>query len=149
MALFDDELGNAGRPTDAPRVGPTIVPAFDVEEFARDSGVKSFPSVLSDTVLEVVSDVSWSAAQLDLVEREVIEHLDGVSPVSLIESVLAMPREELHATLMTLLARGILAVATPAASHHPESGTVRRAPAVGDGDVAALELALEEMLRTA
>ena len=148
--MFDDsDRRLTVKPTDAPPVGPTVVPPFDVEGLARDLGRGGPAPALSEAVLEVVSDVSWSAAQLDLVEREVIEHLDGVSPVSLIESVLAMPREELHATLMTLLARGILAVATPAASHHPESGTVRRAPAVGDGDVAALELALEEMLRTA
>lgn len=96
-----------GTPTDAPKVGPTMPPAFNLHEFARDSGGLI---VSTDTVLEPVSDLSWSAAGLDLVEMNVIRHIDGVSPVCLIETEVAISRDELQVMLAMLMARGLVRV---------------------------------------
>jgi hypothetical protein len=114
-------------PTDAPRARPTLVPPFSLEELARDAGFRSLPSLLSNTVLEVVEDVSWSAAKLDLVEIEVLGHVDGVSPVMLLESVVSVSRDELHAMLATLLARGVLRLVSqdPVDLPGPASGIFR------------------------
>jgi len=108
--MSTDDRDDAARPTDAPPVVPTIVPAFDVAEFARDSSFRRVPTLLSDTVLEVVENVSWSKAQLDLVEMEVIGYIDGVLPVTMLESMVTLSRDELHAMLVTLLARGFVRI---------------------------------------
>lgn len=125
MTHENSSEGSDGTPTRAPRVGPTVVPSFDVEGFARDSGSFKLPSLLSEIVFEIVPDVSWADAQLDLVERQVIAVIDGVSPVALLESVIRVPRDELHAVVLTLLARGIVAFAADTECV-PTSGTYRR-----------------------
>jgi hypothetical protein len=116
-----------GTPTDAPKVGPTMPPAFNLHDFARDSGGLI---VSSDTVLETVSDLSWSAAGLDLVEMNVIRQIDGVSPVCMIESAVAMSRDELQVMFAMLMARGLVRVVREERyDSEPVSGVFRTAGA--------------------
>jgi hypothetical protein len=90
--------------TEVPPACPTIVPAFDVGQVARNAEV-----VLSeDGVYEVVPDVQWSGESLDLVERMVLKMIDGVAPLWLLENLLGMRRDELHSTVCVLQARGFI-----------------------------------------
>jgi hypothetical protein len=101
--------------TEVPPANPTIVPAFDVGQVARNAEV-----VLSDDVVyEVVPDVLWSGQSLDLVERMVLKMIDGVAPLWLIENLLGMQRDELHSTVCVLQARGFI----QASAGPTESGT--------------------------
>ena len=63
-----------------------------------------------DTVLELVPDVSWSSANLDLVEMNVIRHVDGVSPLSLLQTMVGISQDELQVMLAMLLARQLIMV---------------------------------------
>jgi len=125
--MFDDsDRRLTVKPTDAPPVGPTVVPPFNIEGLARDLGRGGPASPLSEAVLEVVSDVSWSEAKLDLVEIEVIHAIDGIAPVMLLESILPVSRDELHAILVTLIARGVLRIVAYPATGEPPSGIYRK-----------------------
>lgn len=111
MRHADLELTTTGTITDAPKVGPTMPPAFNLVDFARDSSSLRGLVVSPDTVLEVVPNVSWSAAGLDLVEMNVVRQIDGLSPVCLLEAVVGISRDELQVMLAMLLARGLIRVA--------------------------------------
>jgi hypothetical protein len=97
-----------GTPTDALKMGPTMPPAFNLHAFARDSGFTGGLVVSPDTVLEAVTNVSWSGAGLDLVEMNVIRQIDGVSPVGMLEAAIGMSRDELHVMLAMMMARGLV-----------------------------------------
>lgn len=97
-----------GTPTDAPKVGPTMPPAFNLDEFARDSSRGRGLVLTGDTVLEVVPNVSLSASALDLVELNVVRQVDGISPLWLLETQVAMARDELEVMLAMLMVRGIV-----------------------------------------
>jgi hypothetical protein len=64
-------------------------------------------------VLRCVPDISWSDAQLDFDELNVMRNIDSVSSVLMLEAFLNIPREELRSILCTLIARGILTICEP------------------------------------
>ena len=145
MILDADSDSTAGTPTDAPSVGPTMPPAFNLQEFARDSGKNRGLVLNPDTVLELVVDVSWSSANLDLVEMNVIRHIDGVMPLSLLESVVGISFDELHVMLAMLLARQLVVVVPAAPANHngafrvePSSGVFKRPELGVDVDTTSL-----------
>ena len=72
MVLEEDGgTTGVGRATHAPAVGPTMPPAFNLQDFARGSS-RGGLLLSPDTVLELVPDISWSSASLDLVEMNVV-----------------------------------------------------------------------------
>jgi hypothetical protein len=90
--------------TDVPPSLPTLIPAFDVGQVARNAQVISS----EDDVYVAVPGVAWSVEALDLTERNVLEHLDGIAPLWLVESSLGITRDELHSVLCVLQARGLV-----------------------------------------
>lgn len=145
MILDADSDSTKGTPTDAPSVGPTMPPAFNLQDFARDSGNGCGLLLSPDTVLELVADVSWASANLDLVELNVIRHIDGVAPVGLLETVAGVSFDELQVMLAMLLARRLVVVvptASPRSSFRaePTSGVFARTALGLDIDTAQLGL---------
>ncbi len=138
MAFEKDRGTGYGRVTDAPAVGPTMPPAFNLQYFAHGSSLRGGMLLSPDTVLELVPDVSWSSASLDDIEMNVVRQIDGISPVSLLQSMLGMSHDELQVMLAMLLARQMVTI-VPAATRsgvwHEEVGSgVFRAAAAVDQD---------------
>src|SRR5262245_35655505 len=135
----EDFEATTGRITDAPSVGPTMPPTFNLHEFARDASVRGGGFVLSpETVFEVVPNVSWSSASLDLVEMNVIRHIDGISPLSLLQTVLGISYDELQVMLAMMLARHLVMVVPSSVKsdvRQPSSGVFK---GLGFGDLDVL-----------
>jgi hypothetical protein len=140
MALKADwEALGAARVTNAPAVGPTMPPAFNLQEFARGSSSKGALILSPDTVLDLVPNVSWADANLDLVEKNVLRYIDGIAPISLLETTLGVSHDELQVMLVMMLARQLVSV-VPSATRsgvwsEPASGVFTCA-AVADLDEA-------------
>lgn len=130
------------RVTDAPSVGPTMPPAFNLQDFARGSSSKGGLILAPDTVLELVPNVSWSCANLDLVEMNVVRHIDGISPISLLQTTLGISHDELQVMLVMLLARQLVMVVPPVIRsgvwNEPSSGVFSCVPAVDEDEDEAL-----------
>lgn len=132
MAFQADLEATAARVTDAPSVGPTMPPTFNLQEFALDSSFKRGLILSPESVLDVVPDLSWSSANLDEIELNIIRHIDGISPLSLLQTMLGIPQDELHVMLAMLLARQLVSVVQPVDSgvwKEPSSGVFECVPA--------------------
>jgi hypothetical protein len=152
MILDADSESTTGTPTDAPSVGPTMPPAFDLQGFARDSSFSGGLVLSAETVLELVPNISWSEANLDLVEMNVIRHIDGISPLSLLETIVGISRDELEVMLAMLLARQLVMVVSDVMPRNgwvrePTSGVFNRA-SLGIGADGELAPELAALART-
>jgi hypothetical protein len=111
--------------SEPPPALPTSVPPYDPAIYAS-AGYGAERLFVDNVVLEQVPNVSWSEAKLEYEDLRVLRAIDGVSPVLLLESLLAVPREQLRSILFLLLSRGIVAVTAPERERLATSGVVRR-----------------------
>jgi len=101
---FEDEgpaSGAAALPTSRP---PAYLNSYGADVVERERLFRD------DVVLQCVPDISWSEAQLDFDELNVMRNVDSVSSVLMLEAFLNVPREELRSILCTLIARGVLVI---------------------------------------